>query len=411
MKMMKKIVALMMALAMVLAMGTVFAGETGGESQTGTTTATTSYNLGNGASVTIDNILTVYNPDETSVYAPVVSYAFTIAGATATNDGVGVSVTDKDGIVGEVLSGAADTHKTSGDVEYTVTGTPTVTNPAAYTMDDTLNAAPNGDANNVKEATISFSDVTFSKPGVYRYILTRTVTDTNRVLTANTDSNTRYLDVYVKEETSNNTITRSIYGYILHEVKTAVGTSTTKSLGFYDEYHTSNLTVSKTLVNDATMNGNKFPFTVTFAAAKNAHIMVNAGTDGKAEAVAMDAGATSSAPGIAHQGTVKYIGIPNGFTATVTETNNVVGTAYNSVGVADNAAAALVINYGATSNEASTLAAADVTKTVAFTNTLALISPTGYVARIAPYALMLAAGIVLLVLFVKRRKPATEDDE
>ena len=43
------------------------------------------------------------------------------------------------------------------------------------------------------------------------------------------------------------------------------------------------------------------------------------------------------------------------------------------------------------------------------TNTLAEISPTGYVTRFAPYALILVGGIVLLVIAMKRKGRKEEE--
>ena len=46
--------------------------------------------------------------------------------------------------------------------------------------------------------------------------------------------------------------------------------------------------------------------------------------------------------------------------------------------------------------------------TIIFTNRLTEISPTGYVTRYAPYALILIAGIVLLIV-AKKKKPVEEE--
>ncbi len=51
----------------------------------------------------------------------------------------------------------------------------------------------------------------------------------------------------------------------------------------------------------------------------------------------------------------------------------------------------------------------DIDYTVAITNTLLQISPTGIVTRYAPYDLILVAGVVLLVISKKRKKNTDEE--
>ncbi|MBQ6676541.1 MAG: hypothetical protein IJM71_00685 [Clostridia bacterium] len=370
MKNLKKILAVAIAVMMTAALSVAIFADAIGTDGTVESTAT---------SVTFKNVLNAWNPDETSIYAPAVSYDFSIAAASGTN--VGQTITDENDVQAIVKAGV---------------GTPTISD-SSWAMDETLTAAAAGAENN-KDITVDFSSVTFESAGVYRYVVSRTVTDTNNVV--DEDDNDRFLDVYVKEESG----VFSIYGYVLHDTTDDITTATEKSDGFYDDYKTSNLVVSKDLVNDTPNNEHQFPFSVTFADTKEAHIKVAA--QNNATVADMAAGATTSAPTIADQSSVKYIGIPNGFTASVYETNNVTGTTYKSEGAADNAAGVQNITWAEGSNQsktASTNAATDTTKEVAFTNTLELISPTGVIVRVAPFALILLAGVVLFVI-VRRRK-------
>jgi len=486
MKVWKKLSAVALALVMVMALCVpAFAdGET-------TPTASTPETLANGKIGTyatkdtpnVDNKrvnlkkeITVYNPTESFVYGPAIEYTYSIVAASGTE-----------------LTNTVTDDKTLHDPEQEVISTPlagettgvvmtgTETGKIAWTNADVLNASATGTAN-YKNLTIDFNNVVFSKPGIYRYKITENATYTVNGVTETSvtgdSKHVRYLDVYVMRsnsyatDTANTSAAWKIYGYVCVPNTTAIDTTTTtKTNGFVnsadassdsnaDQYHTYNLTVTKTLNGDTTMNSHKFPFDVDF---KNdaltgkfqlaAKVTNNAVVDSKAPttatetvngtALAVELDTVSSAATMANYaisnlkipngGTIKFIGIPDGTTVTVTETNDVAGTTYTTsatekTGATTEALTSATATSVAFDDAASTGTLFDLNKAASidtdetakyiqgtaptsgndvqidFLNKLALISPTGVTLRYAPYMAMMGLGVVALPLSLRKKE-------
>ncbi|MBP5494719.1 MAG: hypothetical protein J6X97_06450 [Lachnospiraceae bacterium] len=432
----KKLGAVLLTVAMALAMNsTVFAvgmdGEAGriGEFTSPDTVVNQEKN------VVIYKEITAYNPETCEVNAPTITYNYTIGAATVAS---GTKVTDN-----------ASRH-TSGNVQVEVkagVGAPTITGTdagvLAITPGNQLNASQYGTANRF-DLTVNFSTVTeWTGAGVYRYVIEETTTATTKNsagIEEGTTPKSLYLDVYV--DGSGN-----IYGYVLFTNNTSIDGSTSEDTaastagkieGFVDDvddyvysstdtstadkYYTFNVELKKVVVNDnyASTNHTQFPFTVTLdnssvtAAVLPIMTVGTNATQGALSASAIGTGTNATVwnPTIADGATVKYVGIPCGTTIDVYETNNVTGVTYNSVSTnADTDATDKTINNGDDSNTATidcttALTAATenhtetASKALTFTNTLLQISPTGFVVRFAPYALVLFGGIFLIVLGV-----------
>ena len=502
MKKMKKIAAILLAVTMLAVCATAWASEapkklTNGE--VGGYTDPDTPNVDNKA-IMIEKDIVAYNPDESYIYGPYISYTYTITAGTAN-----VSVTDATTDHSSGVSSVATTHE--GIIAgLSVNGTTGTTGTISWTNADILEASAAGTANK-KYLTLDFSGVVFTEPGIYRYTITETEhTDaeyTAAGVTESSGSHIRYLDVYVMrsdnfDPTHDGTTGHEyvagdwrVYGYVCvyndstaivdgdtnHAVKTngfAPGTSdggTTQITA--DEYHTYNLTLTKDLVGDSTMIAHQFPFAVAFDTTNgggtnnpiNGTFQLIAETDGTYSslttatvaagtatvnntettaaiekvggAVALASFANAGNPKIADgnattgttAGKIKYIGIPNGVIASVTETNDNAGTTYTaSVKEDDTTDAGTTLasvtitsttgTMGTSNNSASIDDGETATRTAAvsnnnvaieFTNTLALISPTGLVLRFAPYALILLGGVALLIIAMKRKGHKEEE--
>lgn len=459
-----KISALVLALVMALAMSTTaFAtsepanltnGEIGGFTSSDSP-------ISQEKTIKIAKELTVYNKDETSINAPTVSYSYTVTAGAA-----GVSITDA---TTDHTSGTAITVQTKAGVltGLKVNNTSGATGTISWASTETVTAADGGAAN-LKYLNIGFSDVVFGAAGVYRYVITETppayaasgVTET----TNTTNPHVRYLDVYVRPATSGFTdgthaTDWDIYGYVCMLESEAItpdgdttSTGAVKTNGFVagtndgtaylaDSYYTFNVTVSKTVSNDGYAAANHlFPFTVIFT---NSAVTQDVDIIGPAASTdltgwtnpassALSAGNTKGIVNIKHDASVKYIGIPNGTSVEVYETNDVTGVTYLVTTVTDGvtpgtvdpavtpgttptaavAQASPKEAYQSTKATITTTADADddTAHTVAVNNNLQVISPTGVVLRVAPYLLMLAAGIALLVIFLVKRKKHTDEE-
>ena len=136
-----------------------------------------------------------------------------------------------------------------------------------------------------KTATLSFADVAFDEPGIYRYVITETA-GTAQGITYDTD-NTRILDVYVEDNTTDAGKNLKVTSYILHATDSTVtindttygsdgqvisgGTTNTadgaetsdyKSQGFTNEYTSHDLTFSKEVTGNQGSKDKYFAFTV-----------------------------------------------------------------------------------------------------------------------------------------------------
>ena len=193
---------------------------------------------------------------------PNASFTYTIEPGTAKTYSV-------EGKKFEVLAGVGTPSMTDEDTTidgYQLVFKPTDTlNTTLQTGDQVKDFDANKQGYAKKTATVDFSGVTFTEPGIYRYVITET--GTNQAVTNDTNDK-RYLDVYVTDDNGE----LKVSGYILHATDSEVGMGDSqgsdgkqtdnKSQGFTNTYDTSNLTFKKEVSGNQASHDKYFEFTV-----------------------------------------------------------------------------------------------------------------------------------------------------
>ena len=458
MKNMKKIGALVLALVMVLSLSATALADADMASEGGVIGEFTTPDTptSQDKAIKLYKEITAYNPDSSTVNAPTITYTYTVAPGSADKEIYDVKTAHNPQANAHAYTKAGIT--TGVTVTGGSAGTATsASGTVAWAPTDQLSTSADGHKNE-KPIVIDFTNVAFTRAGVYRYEITETVASYNSSGVVNgAIADTRYLDVYVKDGSTAGSF--DIYGYVcfttenpMIDARDGASTNTVtdagKTEGFVsdvspdssgdysssnpsaaDKYYTFDLTITKTLVGDQAMNSHKFPFKLDFA---NSTVTDNVLpiVSGTGTVPTLTAGNINNMDQdgsnlkLANGETAIFTGIPVGTTVTINEKNDVTSTVYtvSTSGGTTNQTSGLAVNSDTwtdavtgwtavtalqkTANDITVKADANVT--VTFTNTLLTISPTGYVVRIAPYALMLAAGIVLFILMRRRREDAAE---
>ncbi|MBO7516063.1 MAG: hypothetical protein J6T47_10615 [Lachnospiraceae bacterium] len=370
--------------------------------------------------VSIRKDLIFVNDAASDVREPNITYTYTASAVTVS--GTAPTVTTNDAGPAAVKSGVPDALTNTTDT---------------IVFADTAVASSSADGvAATRYANFTFDPTKFAGPGIYRYMVVES-TDKQKttlgIVAAATYSDTRYLDVYVRK-TSETDPTLLIYGYTLFKADATYSFSSKtgevlnldkKSSGYVnisttagsfedvDVYRTQDLTVSKTTTGLLADKSNNFPvaITVTLPSAVTQTIKLdvalesNATLDGTTTDTIgsyVNSQATAYNGSVENDSKIKIKGVPYGATVVLVEQNNTPDTYKVSATASVGSAAATEVlaeeSVAAGTNSSSTTATVMTSNTtIAITNKLELISPTGYVARFAPYALILAGGILLIV--------------
>lgn len=313
---------------------------------------------------------------------PNVTFSFDIT-AGPTSDGIEAGI-DADKVnVGDVVFTTSDS--TSDTVD---------TNDKGLTLEDTQKYAK-------KAVKVDFSDVTFSAPGIYRYVITELASANPADGITNDIVSTRTLDVYVAYKTGSTTEL---------EVKYFLSTNgTTKSSGFQNTYDTQNLTLEKQVTGNQGDRDKYFKFTVDITGANSGTVYTVTGATGEItvdgteytnpSTLTVGAGGTLTATFyLKHDQSIVIQGITGETKYTITE-EDYATLGYTTTCKLDNTN----LDAPLTTGEQTM---GDASHTVLFTNSKEGTVPTGILLETAPWLLLGAvviAGLIVLAATKRRR--------
>lgn len=293
---------------------------------------------------------------------------------------------------------------------------PSVSNAVFTVGQDTYTTVQTGDTLDLDEGkayassvvTVDFSGVTFTEPGVYRYVIKETSVDGNGFTV---DPAPRYLDVYVMDDNG----ALKIDGYIL--LGTASNITTTdvdrgsqgyeegvaKSTGFVNFMETYDLTIGKLIDGNQGNKKDVFDFTVTIKnATPGAYTVTYTPEDTHDNPTAITVDENGEFTGtfkLGHNETLTIADLNYGVKWSIKEDERDYAASVMIVGDED----ASVTGDSAVAGKDGLIA----DTTVTFRNTREGVIPTGVLLTIAPFAALMLVGIAGVIFFtVKKRGSA-----
>ena len=334
---------------------------------------------------------------------PAITFNYTIAPGTAV---AADSANNKPAIiagVGTPTIGSASF--ASGETAYT-----TVQGTDEVTLDS-------GEKYAKKTVTVDFTNVQFSQPGIYRYVITESTNADNKAVSYDTQTSgtarTRYLDVYVIDNNS----TLEVSEYVMHTTADVVEAATSpapdKSSGFVNEITSHDFTFGKEVTGNQGSKDKYFKFTLTISGAQaNTTYEVDlTGAEAAPTQTAATVYETMSNPATITTGSHgvvteyfylkdgQYItvkGLPDGYMYELSElpedytsTNGISAAVSGSTAYQDP-----VVNTTGVSADIKT----------GFTNDRSGVVPTGVLLTIAPFAVGILLFGALIIFFIAKRR-------
>lgn len=272
-----------------------------------------------------------------------------------------------------------------------------------------------------KEVTVDFSGISFTAPGIYRYIITETASTASYI--QNDTATDRTLDVYVQyknngsEDEPNYSDTELVVSnYVLHEgLEDPAAQGEEKSDGFTNTYTTYDLTLTKSVTGNQGDRDKYFAFTVEITGAVEGTVYtvdlsraeekptVDGVQQTNSNSLTATDGSVTATYYLKHNQSIKIQGLTEDTKYTISETSYS-ADGYTTTYKIDNGTE---VTSNATPSENNAMGTAN--HTVTFTNFKSGTVPTGILLETAPY-LILGAVVVagLVVLFATRRRRTRE---
>ena len=361
--------ALVMLLAFALLIGTTAI----------TASAETTYEPIGGSTTLVKNLVV-----DSDANIPGITFAYTIRRGTP-KDATATTIEILESPLGGGTIGTAVF--SNADTANTINGIPSDADPTQPTA---------GKKYAQKTVSISFPVGTFTKPGVYRFVINET---NNNLPGVTYDSNpTRYLDVFV---VANNNNELSVNSYVLRDAATDIGINgayvenpDVKSSGYTNSLTQYDFDFSKTIAGNQGDKNKRFDFTLNITGANpGTYRVITNDVTGNPTSITVGANGTATGEySLTNGSTVQVIGLNAGAVCTVTEDAE------------DYTATHRLDSGNAVSGESSGAVTLNSDHSVAFTNTRNGVIPTGVIMTIAPFAIGICVFGAIIIFIICRRK-------